>query len=165
MFGRFGFDDDRVAAHSLLFTTNTYFTRTVFKGMGRTLRKEETLEERFERKLRQGFDFSGIEFLRQLAISPPLFPPPPPRADCPGPYDRSDHVLRAQEINALRVYRNAEELRLVSHGHDLTPNRMSTPIGEFIEPWAEPLYDVLNEMVLSYLPIKVLCLLKRVQNW
>lgn len=43
MFSRFGFDDNRTAARSFLFfTTNTVFTRTVFKGLERPLRKEET---------------------------------------------------------------------------------------------------------------------------
>ena len=59
--------------------------------------------------------------------------------------------MRAQEINAIRVYRNADELKLVSRGHDLTPMRLDTEIVEFVEPWTEPLYDVVNEMVLSYL--------------
>ncbi|KAH6849964.1 hypothetical protein B0I37DRAFT_413399 [Chaetomium sp. MPI-CAGE-AT-0009] len=156
-FGRFGFDDDRAAARSFLFfTANTYFTRTVFEGLERTLRKEETPKERLERRIREGFDFSGLEMLREVSRPPEqeihrFFPPPPPLADCLGPYRRSDHVLRAQEINAIRVYRNAEEMKLVVHGRDLTHMRMGPEIGEFIEPWAEPLYDVVNEMVLSYL--------------
>ena len=137
-FGRFGFDDDHAAAHSFLFfTTNTCFTRTVFKGLGQTLRREETPRERFERKLQEGFDFSGIEGLREISRVPeeaegllPLSQPRPPRAECLGPYPRSDHVLRAQEINAIR---------------------MDSKVCEFVEPWTEPLYDVVNEMVLSYL--------------
>lgn len=58
----------------------------------------------------------------------------------------------AQEINAIRVYRNAEELKVVSRAHDdLTHVRLDTPIAEFIDPWAEPLYHLANEMALSYL--------------
>ncbi|KAG7284867.1 hypothetical protein NEMBOFW57_009482 [Staphylotrichum longicolle] len=158
-FGRFGFDDDRTAARSfLLFTVNTYFPRTAFKGSERILKKEETPDETFVRMLQEGFDFSGIELLREWSTVPenpniqPLTPPPPPQADWLGPYDRSDHVLRPKEINAIRVFRNADELRLVTpSGYDMTPHRLSAPILEFIDPWAEPLYDLVNEMVLSYL--------------
>ncbi len=159
-FGRFGFDDDRAAARSFLFfTTNTVFTQTAFEGLERSLRKEETPKERFERRIQEGFDFSGLETLRNMSRVPDdpgrlsLFPPAPPPTDRLGPYDRTDHVLRAQEINAIRVFRNAEELKmLVFNGeHDLTPSRLEAQIAEFVNPWAEPLYDLLNEMVLSYL--------------
>ncbi|KAK5652150.1 hypothetical protein OQA88_10792 [Cercophora sp. LCS_1] len=45
MFGRFGFDDERVAARSFLFfSTNTYFTRTAFAGTTQVLRRERTDE-------------------------------------------------------------------------------------------------------------------------
>ena len=157
MFGRFGFDDERVAACSFLFfTTHTCFTRTAFKGMEQTLRKAETPEERFERRLREGCDFSGLEELRQHTrpsddgvVYPMSPPPPPPLADCLGPYERSDHILRIQDIiNAIRAHRNARERRL---GHTLTPYHADTPITEVVEPWAEPVYDVINEMFLSYL--------------
>lgn len=144
MFGRFGFDDDHIAARSFLFfSTNTYFTRTAFAGLDQSLRKEETDEERFERRLREGYDFSGVEELRELSKpqeDPSImsfYPPPPPLGECLGPYDLSDHVLRAQDIDALRDYRDG-----------LTPYRL---IGEFVEPWVEPLYDLTNEMLLSYL--------------
>jgi hypothetical protein len=40
--------------------------------------------------------------------------------------------LRAQEIKAIRVYRNAEELKRVSRGYDWTPIRLGAEIGEFI---------------------------------
>lgn len=158
LFGRFGFDDDHAAARSFLFfTTNTYFTRTAFDGLERTLRKEVTPEERFERKLQEGFDFSGLETLRELSRVPEHSGVSrPPRADCLGPYRQSDHALRAQEIDAIRVYRDAEELKLFVHGRDLSHLRMEGEIGEFIEPWAEPLYDVVNEMVLSYLQRSVI---------
>jgi hypothetical protein len=49
------------------------------------------------------------------------------------------------------VYRNVEELKRDSRGYDWTPVHLGAKIGEFVEPWAEPLYDVVNEMVLSYL--------------
>lgn len=85
---RFGFDDDYAAARSFLFfMTNTNFTRSSFKGLERTLRKEETPEDRLEHRLQEGFDFSGFETLREMSRAPeepdilPLSPPPPPRAE------------------------------------------------------------------------------------
>ncbi|KAK5655707.1 hypothetical protein OQA88_5640 [Cercophora sp. LCS_1] len=146
MFGRFGFDDSHVAARSFLFfSTNTYFTQTVFAGMEQTLRKEETGEERFQRRLQEGYDFSGIEQICEWSLSSPK----PSMAQCFGPYDLSEHVLTAEDINALRVYRD-----------DLgTGQSQPTPIGEFVEPWKEPLYDLLNEMALSYLQRKVVPLM------
>ena len=129
----------------------------MFKGLENTLRKEETPEERFQRGLQKGSDFSGLEALREIASMPEFdvrlwHPPPPPQADCLGPYDPSDHVLRAQDTNAIRLHRNADELKLIPRNrHDMTSWRMDAPIREFVESWAEPLYDLVNEMVLSYL--------------
>lgn len=157
MFGRFGFDDDRVAARSFLFfTTYTDFTQTAFEGLEQTLRKKETPKERFERLLQEGFDFSGLEELNK--ISQPLrepgvvqfFPPRPPLTDCFGPYCQSDHVLRAQDIISILRSRELEAMS-TRGGHGMTSSHTDTPISEFIEPWAESVYDVLNEMVLSYL--------------
>ncbi|KAK2753595.1 Rho GTPase [Arachnomyces sp. PD_36] len=57
-FGRFGFNDARTAARSFLFfTTQTYFTKTSFRGEDQeTFRKEEPYEERFSRRLREGYE-------------------------------------------------------------------------------------------------------------
>jgi hypothetical protein len=158
MFGRFGFDDDRTAARSFLFfTTNTVFTSTAFKGLERTLRKEETPKEMFERRLQEGHDFSGLDLIARLYHPPQhpnirsLFPPPTPLADRLGPYPLSDHVLRAQDINAIRVYRNVEEHKVVALGLDMSRIPKVAEIAEFVDPWAEPLYDLVNEMVLSFL--------------
>lgn len=158
MFGRFGFDDDRAAARSFLFfTTNTDFTRTVFKGQERTLRKEETTKERFERRLQEGYDFSGLEELCGLYREPedpsivPLFSPPPPPAARLGPYPLSDHVFRAQDINAIRIYGGGEERRIFFHELGRTEFPRQGANAEFIDPWAEPVYDLVNEMILSFL--------------
>lgn len=67
--------------------------------------------------------------------------------------------MRAQEINAIRVYRDAEELKAVYNGHDITYLRLNQSIHEFIDPSAEPLYDLVNEMVLSYLQRTVIPLM------
>ena len=40
-------------------------------------------------------------------------------------------LLRAQEINAIRPYRNVEELKLFSHRGDLTPFRLGVDISVF----------------------------------
>ncbi|KXX75928.1 hypothetical protein MMYC01_207422 [Madurella mycetomatis] len=156
MFGRFGFDEDRVAARSFLFfTTYTVFTQTAFEGLGQTLRKKETPKERFERLLQEGFDFSGVEELNKISqpLQGPgivqLSPQRPPLADCFGPYDPSDHIFRAQDI--INIVRSREFEVMPIGGRDVAPGDTSTPISEFIEPWAESAYDVLNEMVLSYL--------------
>lgn len=52
-FGRFGFDEERVVARSFLyFTMNTVFPSTRFAGVQRTIRIDETGDERVERKVR-----------------------------------------------------------------------------------------------------------------
>ncbi|EPS35739.1 hypothetical protein H072_10816 [Dactylellina haptotyla CBS 200.50] len=58
MFGRFGFDHPRTAARSFLFfSADTKFTNTRLDGLDRSLRKNETSDKRFERRLREGYDF------------------------------------------------------------------------------------------------------------
>ena len=158
MFGRFSFPASRTAAHAfLLFTTNTDFTRTVFRGLSRTLRKDETPKERFDRRLQEGHDFSGLELLNSLhhpSDNPsiiPLYPAPPPPDARLGPYPLKDHVLRAEDINAIRVYQNAEELKIVARDLDMSKFPPPGPIPGFVDPWAEPLYDLVNELVLAFL--------------
>lgn len=52
-FGRFGFDDTHTVAHSFLFfTTNTVFPSTRFAGLQKTIRIDETEDQRVERKVR-----------------------------------------------------------------------------------------------------------------
>ena len=163
MFGRFGFDEEHVAARSFLFfSAYTDFTRTTFAGLQQTLRKAETPEERFERRLREGVDFSGLQTIRDISRQPDnpsilaLSPPPSPAAECLGPYDLSEHILRAQDIDTLRVYRHEPQPHEIVHGIDFTAFRLSQPIGEFVDPWKEPLLDLINEMILSYVDRTVL---------
>lgn len=94
MFGRFGYNDARTAARSfILFSADTVFTSTSFAGLQRPLRQEETHEERFERRLREGFDFSGLDRLREIEElyedhDPSLRyldPRPPPESERLGP--------------------------------------------------------------------------------
>ncbi|KAF9773593.1 hypothetical protein IL306_008571 [Fusarium sp. DS 682] len=124
MFGRFGFNDSHTAARSFLFfSTNTDFTRT----------------ERFERQMREGFDFSGMDKVQDLVSS--QYVSPPPASELLGPYDPSDYTLREQDIEALRSYRE---------GH-ATHDGVEFTIHEFVDPWKQPLFDLVNEMALSYL--------------
>lgn len=153
MYGRFGYDEgEKTAARSFLFFSgNTDFTKTVFSGTDATLRIEETDAERFERRLREGYDFSGLKMLREMSTPPEdptlvsFSPRSPAMESCFGPYDEKDRVLLAEDIDALRVYEPG----------NLPPGLTRFQNGEFVEPWVEPVYDLLNELVLSYLEHKV----------
>ncbi|KAJ6256561.1 hypothetical protein Dda_8424 [Drechslerella dactyloides] len=152
MFGRFGFDAARTAARSFLFfSTNTVFTGTAFSGLDKCLRKEGTHEERFERRLREGYDFSGVEELRRMSTplgGPFAFssrPTAPPESEHKGPYDPSRYVFRPEDLDALRLYRKGT----VSHPGDNVP--AYARIAEFANGWADQAHDLLNELALSYL--------------
>ncbi|KAH7377260.1 hypothetical protein BKA66DRAFT_533653 [Pyrenochaeta sp. MPI-SDFR-AT-0127] len=162
MFGRFGFDDARSGARSFLFfNINTQFTRTTFAGLQQPLRKEESHEERFERRLREGHDFSGLEELRETSkpLEDPtmlsLFPLSPPETEWLGPYNESDHILSAQDLDHLRLSRKdfspqAEEM-LRSLGADTDALRRNRKLAPFVDPWKDTVYGLLNELALSYL--------------
>ncbi|KAL1848595.1 hypothetical protein Plec18167_002220 [Paecilomyces lecythidis] len=123
MFGRFGFDDEHVAARSFLFfSLHTRFTHTTFAGLRRTLRTEETPEERFERRLHESFDFSGLDTIRDWSS--------PSEADRHGPYNPGEHILRHQDLAALRHV---------------------SSVGDLVESWEGIILDLINEMILSYL--------------
>lgn len=87
----------------------------------------------------EGFNFSGIESIRALSLQisdPPrdmigmgLDPPPLP-AECFGPYDPGEHILSAQEIDALRL---------------------SVTGVAFFEPKRLGSLDLINELALSFL--------------
>ncbi|KAH7117494.1 hypothetical protein EDB81DRAFT_952907 [Dactylonectria macrodidyma] len=155
MFGRFGFDDTHTAARSFLFfSMYTEFTRTSFKGASGTLRRPETPQERFERRLSEGVDFSGIETIYDMLSDRGVLPgpaPPPPASERLGPYDSSDYILREQDIDALRLYLYEPEEHFIQNGIDFTAARLNKPVYGFVDPWKQPLLDLLNEMTLSYL--------------
>lgn len=147
MFGRFGFDEERAAARPFLFfSTNTVFTTTGFAGTTQALRKEESDEERFERRLREGYDFSGIEQMREMATSQedPSFrsfnPPATPVRECFVPYEPINQALGDGDIHALLMYRD-----------EVAVSGWQVPVREFAEPWAEATHDLINTMILSYL--------------
>lgn len=166
MFGRFGFDDEHIAARSFLFfSMHTEFTRTTFRGVSETVLKPETPQERFERRLSEGFDFSGLEMVHGMARQPSdpgilaAWPPPPPASERLGPYDSSDYILREQDIDALRLYRYEPEEHFIFNGVDITAMERNRPVYGFVDPWKQPLLDLVNEMILSYLERFILPLL------
>ncbi|KIN03348.1 hypothetical protein OIDMADRAFT_51317 [Oidiodendron maius Zn] len=170
MFGRFGFEEEYTQLRSFLFfTARTNFFSTKFPGQENPLRKYETGLERFQRGLREGRDYSGIEDIHKLYDYLPLedenvvhiFPIPPPDSEQLGPYPISEHVLKAEDIEALRVYRTPKadyEMKL-RQSHPLLQEDAvqsilagcDSKIAEFPDEWKDPTYDLLNELVLSYL--------------
>lgn len=137
MFGRFGFDEDCSAARSFLFfSTYTDFTQTSFEGTGQIpLRKKETGLERFERRLREGFDFSGLDTLEKIS-APWWTKGIPNESELLGPYNEIEHVLVSPDINAI------------------LPSR-DRGLG-FVDPWTKHVLDLLNELILSYLERTIL---------
>ncbi|KAL2862793.1 uncharacterized protein BJX67DRAFT_385268 [Aspergillus lucknowensis] len=150
MHGRFGFDEDNEAARSFLFFSGmTEFKCTTFVGLQQTLKKEETPKETLERWLREGADLSGLRSIRLESLKLDPLPPrmknsgpglPPLASECLGPYDKSEHILRAQDIEALRLGTALRE----------------PVIQEFVESWRERSFDLINDMVMSYLERTVL---------
>ncbi len=47
------------------------------------------------------------------------------------PFKFTRVLLRAQEINTVRLYRNVQELKLFSHSGDLAPFRLGVGISDF----------------------------------
>lgn len=165
-FARFGFNDEHSAARSFLFfSTNTYFDRTTFVGLQQTLRKKETNVERFERQLREGFDFSGIETLQDkveegLDLAPfSAYTPEPPAEELFGPYDARLRILTGQDLESLREWtpplrpETIQDLRNKGVDPDEFQKKLVTI---FVEQWKEPIYDLLNEMAMSYLERSIL---------
>lgn len=130
-FGRFGFDDIRSAARSfLLYGIQTVFTQTVIAGMQQPLRKYETHEERFRRRLREGFDFRGMETLKMMAV-PSRLGSSPADGDLLGPHTDNEHLFQEADFGAL-LRRNANNL-------------------DFVDPWRDRVELLLNELLMSYL--------------
>lgn len=130
-FGRFGFNEEHSAARSfLLFSMHTFFTRTVIAGMQQPLRKEETHEERFQRRLREGFDFRGMETLNMMSKSSP-WGPRPADGDWLGPYADNERLFLEADVRAV-LRQNVNRL-------------------EFVDPWRERVESLLNELLMSYL--------------
>ena len=134
-FGRFGFDDSHEEAQSFIFFTSaTDFTSTSFAGLEKTLRKFETLVERFERMLREGANFEGLEWLAERqaqAVEYPRYATPVPlESERIGPFEDPAELFLATDFEAIGASKNA--------------------LG-FAEPWKEVSCTLLNEMLMSYL--------------
>ena len=138
MFGRFGFNEDHSLAQSFLFfSTYTVFTETAFEGTGQSsLRKNETDLERLERRLREGFDFSGLGVLEMMGSG--LWKMDiPDESEYLGPYDEAEHVLDGSDIDAI--------LQLVVREGP-----------GFVDTWTKHVHVLLNELILSYLERTIL---------
>ncbi|KAL8885330.1 MAG: hypothetical protein Q9192_006661 [Flavoplaca navasiana] len=130
-FGRFGFDDKQSAAQSFLFFgIQTVFTRTVIAGMQQPLRKYETHEERFQRRLQEGYDFRGMEMLEMMAV-PSRLGSSPADGDLLGPYTNDERLFQETDFAAL-LRRYANNL-------------------DFVDPWRDLVEFLLNELLMSYL--------------
>ncbi|KAI4252828.1 MAG: hypothetical protein L6R42_007823 [Xanthoria sp. 1 TBL-2021] len=130
-FGRFGFDDKQGAARSFLFFgIQTVFTQTFIAGMQQPLRKYETHEERFQRRLQEGFDFRGMETLKLMAV-PSWLGSSPADGDLLGPHTNDERLFQEADFAAL-LRRNAENL-------------------DFVDPWRDRVEFLLNELLISYL--------------
>ncbi|KAI9934546.1 hypothetical protein ASPWEDRAFT_643575 [Aspergillus wentii DTO 134E9] len=133
-FGRFGFDEARQLARSFLFfTADTYFPKTTFRGLEEPLRREETGEERFYRRLREGYDYEGIDRLHRIVKDPfdqDARSKLPSQSECVGPFDAGDYLLDIAGLDAL-----------------------CDEIGErgLVDPLKAATHTLLNEMVMSYL--------------
>lgn len=108
MFGRFGFNEEYTHARSFLFfVAQTNFFRTCFPWQENPIRRRETELERLRRGLLEGKDYSGIEELRMSndnGLVGENVPVQPPDSQQLGPYAPSEHIMKAKDIEALRVY-------------------------------------------------------------
>lgn len=138
LFGRFGFDEKHTAAQSfLLFTASTYFMRTGFRGLSRSIRKDESIEELFTRHLNAGMQFEGLKTLRDMASIIPRRNLVPEEPNCLGPFDSSESLLKPSDWDALRTYASVER----------DPNQVRT----FAKPLRDQVFDLLNDMALTCL--------------
>lgn len=153
LYGRFGFDEDRKAAQSfLMFSGDAHFTELSFSGLTKKL--QETGRELYERRVREKHEFAGFEMIRFLTqpngsgMSAPLGPPTPVSKQL-GPYDPQHHILKEQDIEALRLCPVPKPKP--SPGEFVQATGKECGVDGFLDHWKKPVFDLLNEMVLSYL--------------
>jgi hypothetical protein len=150
MFGRFGFDESRVAARSfLLFTTYTNFTNTTFVGLDNTLRIFETDEERFQRRLHEGYNFEGFDVLYQMKNMFGNSKFLPAESEYLGPYDSHEYLMQTTDFEAI-----LDNIQLMLHRLRRSPEYLSLPerrLNRFVDPWKEKCHACLNEIIMSYL--------------
>ncbi len=164
MWVRLGFNDGFTHARSFLsFTQRTSFFEARFPTELGPLRIYETELERVRRGLREGRDYSGIADLREMYSPPPPFEGsacnhPPGEADLLGPYTGDDQILTPGDIETLRdsippISAQVEELLRARGFDDATINRQSreNATGVFAASLREEIYDLMNELMLSFL--------------
>ncbi|KAL8878500.1 MAG: hypothetical protein Q9198_003700, partial [Flavoplaca austrocitrina] len=108
----------------------TVFTQTVIAGMQHPLRKHETHEERFQRRLQEGYDFRGTETLKMMAV-PSRLGTSPADGDLLGPHTNDERLFQEADFAAL-LRQNANNL-------------------DFVDPWRDRVEFLLNELLMSYL--------------
>lgn len=172
-FGRFGFDESRSTARSFLYYATIGHTHSAaFVGFEEPIR-DYNEEKTIERQLREGYDYNGILELHERILfgsnepgnqaKRPVRRRPLPDSLLLGPYNESEHIFRPGDIEPLRRFWRESDYaqRYVPHlDIDLDTYDNKTWRG-FIDPWKEPVYDLLNEMALSYLEAFILPLARQ----
>jgi hypothetical protein len=162
MYGRFGFDDDHAAARSFLFFhSGTRFVGTTFAGRQEALKKSETPREMFERRLQEGFDFSGRAWLRRTLppANPdpnvPYNPPPPAIAQRTRAYGRDEHVLSVEDVTRALEQQEGDIRHWVDGGLRPWTGELSADALPRLESWREAVCDLVNDMLLGHLQLNV----------
>lgn len=170
MWARIGFDDEYTQARSFLyFQIHTNFFETVLPGDTEPLRKWETEIQRYERGVREGKDYSGIEQFNKWA--PQLYHiyqeehktrPIPTDDELLGPYPKDAHIFTVAELEHM-THRNHRD-------EDFAPPASATDDEErrafkeqsrqavFSPHLREEIADLVNELVLSFLDRILPCL-------
>ncbi|KAK4496088.1 hypothetical protein PRZ48_012067 [Zasmidium cellare] len=149
-FARFGFEEEKKHARSFFFFGNhTDFTTTRFDGGGQqTLRKSETPAERFQRRLREGFDFS-----QRRLITTMFSDMKPANAELLGPY-ASDVILTRGDVDVVQNHLSQDPMQLDgSSGLDLAA--VDAAVKESLERWRSESVDLINEILLSFLEYRI----------
>ncbi|KAK6329839.1 hypothetical protein TWF718_003272 [Orbilia javanica] len=137
MFCRFGFDETHTATQSFIFFSSyTDFTKTTFEGLEETIRTFEAPQERFERRLAEGYNFSGVDELQKMStlagLRPSLTDP-----ELKGAYKNANVIFEPKDLECLRAVSQKPRGPLHSHG--------------FAEQWKRYTYRLLNELIWYYL--------------
>lgn len=133
LFGRLGFDESHTTARSFLFfTESTYFMRTGFRGLSRSIRKDETPEQLFLQALDAGEQFEGLmEWTDLFGVNQA-----PPESECIGPFDSSERLFEPSDWDALREYAEIREI---------------VRVRPFAEPLREKILALLDDLALTCL--------------
>lgn len=162
MWARIGFDDEYTLARSFLyFQIHTDFYHTAFPGETKPIRKYETELERFERRVREGDDYSGLDEFNEYALERytlyhehKMMWPVPHEAELLGPYPKRLHLFTLEDLEFFGE-------RNVPRRHHVLPSTVSpeelkqwledNPPAVFSPHFEEEIVDLLNEMALAFL--------------